>query len=231
MVNQLLNNIAQAESIGSLVPVIDWQDDRDQALTVVNVVTWDRAGLFFRLAGAFTMAGVNILSVKAISRTDHIAIDTFLVCDPGGGPVQNPKAREIFEQAVKESLLHNKDLLPEILEQARKHRAMAYLRTQDRLSAALPPSIDIYQELSQKRTIVEVQASDQIGLLYLLTKAISDHNFDITFARISTERGVAIDTFHVQSVNPGETDNTAQLFSLRDSLNKIVTPETLQAAG
>jgi len=231
MVNKLLNNIAAAESIGSLVPVIDWQDDRDRALTVINVVTWDRAGLFFRLAGAFTMAGVNILSVKAISRTDHIAIDTFLVCDPGGGPVQNPKAREIFEQAVKDSLLHNKDLLPEILEQARKHRALAYLRTQDRLSASLPPSIDIYQELSAKRTIVEVQASDQIGLLYLLTKAISDHNFDITFARISTERGVAIDTFHVQSVNPGETDNTAQLFSLRDSLNKIVTPETLQAAG
>jgi [protein-PII] uridylyltransferase len=231
MVNRLLNNIAQAESLGSLVPVIDWQDDRDQALTVVNIVTWDRAGLFFRLAGAFTMAGVNILSVKAISRTDHIAIDTFLVCDPGGGPVQNPKAREVFEQAVKDSLLHNKDLLPEILEQARKHRQLAYLRTQDRLSAALPPSIDLYQELSQKRTIVEVQASDQIGLLYLLTKAISDHNFDITFARISTERGVAIDTFHIQNVNPVETDNTAQLFSLRDALNKIVTPETLQAAG
>jgi [protein-PII] uridylyltransferase len=209
MVNRLLHNIAQAESIGSLVPVIDWQDDRDQALTVVNIVTWDRAGLFFRLSGAFTVAGVNILSVKAISRTDHIAIDTFQVCDPGGGPVQNPRAREIFEQAVKDSLLHNKDFLPEILEQARKHRQLAYLRTQDRLSAPLPPSIDIYQELSQKRTIIEVQASDQIGLLHQITKAISDHNFDITFARISTERGVA----------------------LRDALNKIVAPESLLAAG
>jgi len=231
MVNKLLNNIAAAESIGSLVPVIDWQDDRDQALTVVNVVTWDRAGLFFRLSGAFTVAGVNILSVKAISRTDHIAIDTFLVCDPGGGPVQNPRAKELFEQAVKESLLHNKDLLPEILDQARKHRQLSYLRTQDRLNAPLPPSIDIYQELSARRTIIEVQASDQIGLLYQITKAISDHNFDITFARISTERGVAIDTFHVQNVNPNEVDNTAQLFSLRDALNKIVAPESLQAAG
>ncbi len=231
MVNRLLHNIAQAESIGSLVPVIDWQDDRDQALTVVNVVTWDRAGLFFRLSGAFTVAGVNILSVKAISRTDHIAIDTFQVCDPGGGPVQNARARDLFEQAVRDSLLHNKDLLPEILEQARKHRQLSYLRTQDRLSAPLPPSIDIYQELAQKRTIIEVQASDQIGLLYQMTKAISDHNFDITFARISTERGVAIDTFHVQNVNPNEGDTTSQLFSLRDSLNKIVTPESLAAAG
>jgi [protein-PII] uridylyltransferase len=231
MVNRLLHNIAQAESIGSLVPVIDWQDDRDQALTLVNVVTWDRAGLFFRLAGAFTVAGVNILSVKATSRTDHIAIDTFQVCDPGGGPVQNPRAKEIFEQAVKDSLLHNKDVLPQILEQARKHRQLSYLRSQERLSAPLPPSIDIYQELAQRRTIIEVQADDRIGLLYQLTKTISDHNFDITFARISTERGVALDTFHVQSLAPADADNTAQLFTLRDELNKIVAPEALQAVG
>ncbi|HVU37248.1 MAG TPA: [protein-PII] uridylyltransferase [Opitutales bacterium] len=231
MINRLLHNIAQAESIGSLVPVIDWQDDRDQSLTVVNVVTWDRAGLFFRLAGAFTVAGVNILSVKAICRTDHIAIDTFLVCDPGGGPVQNPKARELFEQAVKDSLLHNKDLLPQILEQARKHRQLAYLRTQERLNAPLPPSIDIYQELALRRTIIEVQADDRIGLLYQLTKAISDHNFDIAFARISTERGVALDTFHVQSLAPSDADTTTQLFTLRDELNKIVAPEALQATG
>jgi len=231
MVNRLLHSIAQAESIGSLVPILDWQDDRDQALTVVNVVTWDRAGLFFRLAGAFTVAGVNILSVKAISRTDHIAIDTFLVCDPGGGPVQNPHAKEIFEQAIKDSLLHNKDLLPQIQEQARKHRRLSYLRSQDHVNAPLPPSIDIYQELAQRRTIIEVQADDRIGLLYQLTKAISDHNFDITFARISTERGVAIDTFHIQSLAPADADITAQLFSLRDELNKIVAPEPLQAAG
>jgi len=231
MVSKLLHNIAQADSLGSLVPVIDWQDDLDQALTIVNIVTWDRAGLFYRLAGAFTVAGVNILSTKAITRTDHIAIDTFQVCDPGGGPVQNKRAREVFEQAVKDSLLHNKDLLPEILDQARRQHQLSYLRNQDRLSAPLPPSIDVYQELALKRTIIEVQASDQIGLLYLLAKTISDHGFDITFARISTERGVALDTFHVESMTPGETGTTAQLLALRESLNKIVTPETLQAAG
>ncbi|MGA2052460.1 MAG: [protein-PII] uridylyltransferase [Opitutales bacterium] len=231
MVNQLLSNISQADSLGSLVPVIDWQDDPDQSLTIVNVVTWDRAGLFYKLAGAFTVAGVNILSTKAISRTDHIAIDTFYVCDPGGGPVQNKQSREIFARAVQDALLHHKDFLPEILEQARKHARLPYLREHDRLRAPIPPSIEVYHELTLRRTIIEVQANDQIGLLYQLAKAISDHGFDITFARISTERGVALDTFYIESLNPNDPNPAAQLASLREALNQIVSLDKLQAVG
>jgi [protein-PII] uridylyltransferase len=231
MVNQLFSNIAHADSLGSLIPVMDWQDDPDQSLTIANIVTWDRAGLFYKLAGAFTVAGVNILSTKAISRNDHIAIDTFYVCDPGGGPVQNKQARVIFARAVEDALLHNKDLMPEILEQARKHARLSYLRDNDRLRAPIPPNIDVYHELSLRRTIIEVQANDQIGLLYQLSKAIYDHGFDITFARIATERGVALDTFYVENINPGETNDTAQLAALRDRLNEIVSIEKLQATA
>jgi [protein-PII] uridylyltransferase len=231
MVNQLLSNISEADSLGSLVPVIDWQDDPDQSFTVVNVVTWDRAGLFYKLAGAFTVAGVNILSTKAISRTDHIAIDTFYVSDPGGGPVQNKQSREIFTNAVQEALLHHKDFLPEILEQAQKLTRLPYLREHDRLRAPIPPSIEVYHELTLRRTIIEVQANDQIGLLYRLAKAISDHGFDITFARISTERGVALDTFYIESLNPNEPNPSPQLTALRDSLNAIVSLDKLQAVG
>ena len=89
MVNKLLKSISSTESVGSLKPVIDWKDDLNRSLTVVNVVTWDRAGLFYKLAGAFSVAGLNILGAKVISRTDHIAIDTFYVVEPGRGVVQN----------------------------------------------------------------------------------------------------------------------------------------------
>ncbi|MGH7947238.1 MAG: [protein-PII] uridylyltransferase, partial [Opitutaceae bacterium] len=53
MVNRLLKSITTADSVGSLRPVIEWNDDLNRSLTVVNVVTWDRAGLFYKLAGAF----------------------------------------------------------------------------------------------------------------------------------------------------------------------------------
>ncbi|MGB0370132.1 MAG: [protein-PII] uridylyltransferase [Opitutales bacterium] len=228
MINQLLTNIHEAESLGSLVPIIDWHDDLERSMTVVNIVTWDRAGLFYRLAGAFALAGLNILSSKAISRSDHITIDTFFVSEPRGGVVENPKARKIFSKAVNDALMLNKDLYPEILAQARKQekRKLFSINNDNQLQAAIPPRVDVYHELSLQRTILEIQASDKIGLLYLIAHAIYKHGFDIAFARIATERSVAMDTFYIERINQETSADTNNLLSLRETLNQIIEEQT-----
>ncbi|MEO0508230.1 MAG: [protein-PII] uridylyltransferase [Verrucomicrobiota bacterium] len=224
MVNQLLSQIQTAESVGALAPIIHWQDDIDLSMSVVNVVTWDRAGLFYKLAGALSLAGVNIISTKAISRNDHISIDTFYVIEPGGGVVRNPKARGIFEARLRETLIEDKDLMPAIEDLEAKTKASAP-KEKDLLPAPFPPSVDVYHELSLKRTIIEVQANDRIGLLYQLTRLISKKGFDISFARIATERGVAMDTFYIENVQPEEGTNTTNLLELREGLDAIVRQE------
>ena len=98
MVNDLLKTINQTDTLSALHPIIDWKDDLDRGFTVVNVVTWDRAGLFYKLAGAFSVSGLSILSAKVVSRSDHIAIDTFYVVEPGRGLVQSQAAMEKFQQ-------------------------------------------------------------------------------------------------------------------------------------
>jgi [protein-PII] uridylyltransferase len=224
MVNKLLKSINSADSVGTLRPMIDWKDDLNRSLTVVNVVTWDRAGLFYKLAGAFSVAGLNILGAKVISRTDHIAIDTFYVVEPGRGVVQNAAAQDSFAKNIETALVSNKDLFPDILAQAKRIAATRYLSTEggETLHSSFPPSVEVYHELSMQRTIVEVQARDRIGLLYLLTKAMFDHGFDITFARIGTERGVAIDTFYVESANHEPVEDPERLRALRASLSALI---------
>ncbi len=232
MVNGLLKSIAQANSVGSLHPVIEWKDDLNRSLTVVNVVTWDRAGLFYKLAGAFSVAGLSILGAKVISRSDHIAIDTFYVVEPGRGVVQSSKAQEIFAKTVEESLVANKDLYPDIVAQAKKFASTQRYNTpsgSEAVQSSFPPTVDVYHELSMQRTIVEVQARDEIGLLFRLGKTISDHGFDITFARIGTERGVAIDTFYIESDNHEPTADTSRLHALREALAAIIMPAPAQA--
>lgn len=226
MVNRLLRSITTADSVGSLRPIIEWKDDLNRSLTVVNVVTWDRAGLFYKLAGAFSVAGLSILGAKVISRTDHIAIDTFYVVEPGRGPVQSASAQEKFAKTIEEALVANRDLLPDIMAQAKKIASTRYLTTNsgESLQSSFPPTVDVYHELSMERTIVEVQARDQLGLLYRLAKTISDHNFDITFARIGTERGVAIDTFYIEGANHEPIEGPERLIALRDALNEIIAP-------
>ena len=231
MVNRLLKSITAADSVGSLRPVIDWRDDLNRSITVVNIVTWDRAGLFYKLAGAFSVAGLNILGAKVLSRTDHIAIDTFYVIEPGRGVVQSAATQEAFARNVEASLVSNKDLYPEIVAQAKRIAATRYLSSasQDPLQSSFPPTVEVYHELSMQRTIVEVQARDQLGLLYRLAKTISDHGFDITFARIGTERGVAIDTFYIENETHEPVENPERLHGLRDALANVIIPPVVAA--
>jgi len=235
MVNQLLRSISAADSVGSLKPVIEWQDDLNRSLTVVHVVTWDRAGLFYKLAGAFGVAGLSILGAKVISRSDHIAIDTFHVVEPGRGVVQSTAAQETFARTVEAALIENKDLLPDIVGQAQRHEksrryTAAGISGPEALQAAFPATIEVYHELAMERTIVEVQARDQIGLLYRLAKVISDHGFDITFARIGTERGIAIDTFYIEDSREPTISDPQRLTQLRDALQPVIAPPPTVAA-
>ena len=83
----------------------------------------------------------------------------------------------------------------------------------------------MYHELSLKRTIIEAQTSDRRGLLYRLARLIYEKGFDITFARVATERGVAMDTFYIENANLQKPTNTSNLLDLRMDLDKIVREE------
>lgn len=232
MVNRLLTSIAQADAVSSLKPVIEWNDDLNRSLTVVHIVTWDRAGLFYKLAGAFSVAGLSILSSKVISRNDHIAIDTFYVVEPGRGVVQSTRAQEVFAKTVEEALVSNKDLYPDIVAQAKKVRAARFAPEKGPAPhASFPPTVEVYHELSMQKTIIEVQARDEIGLLFKLAKLISDHGFDITFARIGTEREIAIDSFYIENARPEQSSDPARLACLRDAIHAIISPASVAVAA
>lgn len=225
MVNRLLQTISTADSLNPLRPVIEWKDDINRSYTTVHVVTWDRAGLFYKLAGAFSVAGLSILSARITTRADHIAIDTFHIVEPGRGLVQNQKAMETFARTVDDALVSDKDLLPDITAQATKlANANRYKPGASELPATFPPTVEVYHELSLKRIIVEIQAHDKIGLLYQLVKTISDHGFDITFARINTERSIALDTFYIEPEKADTLVEESTLLVLRDALRAVIAP-------
>ncbi|MCC6414689.1 MAG: [protein-PII] uridylyltransferase, partial [Opitutaceae bacterium] len=116
-------------------------------------------------------------------------------------------------------------LYPQILAQAQKLVSRYTLNSNQGPHTSFPPTVEVYHELTMDRTIVEIQARDQIGLLYRLARAISKQGFDITFARIGTERGIALDTFYIESSDPAAPADNTRLLELRDVLNAIIQPE------
>jgi len=229
MVHQLLETIAEASSVGALAPVVEWRNDLNLNLSVVHIVTWDRAGLFYKLAGAFSLAGLSIVSSKALTRADHIAIDTFYVTNPRGEVVTDARMQEAFEKALRQILLESSDLETLFREHAREQAKRSALRVEETLNATLPPRVEVYHETAMRRTVIEVQATDRIGLLYRVSKAIYEHGFDIAFARIATERKMAMDTFYIEPRTPAMARDAANLLALREVLNEIVTQNSLAA--
>jgi [protein-PII] uridylyltransferase len=135
--------------------------------------------------------------------------------------VSDKKAHSVFQAHIEETLMHGKRLTGEI------ERLEAKVKSEKKklsgmLDAPFPPQVEIYHELSLNRTIVEVQAKDRIGLLYGLARHIYLRGFDITFARIATERGIAMDTFYIEKINTKEAISSQDLLKLRKKLDAIV---------
>ncbi len=214
MVNRLLHSISAADSLGSLRPVIEWQDDAIRGLSIAHIVTWDRAGLFYKLAGAFSVAGLNIISAKITTRSDHIAIDTFEVSEPGHGPVRDAHARELFTHTVETALMGAKDLGADIAAQIRKFSSPT--------AGATSPSVEVYLEIASPRAIVEIHAPDRFGLLYRVGHIFAEQGYSLSAARVHTQRGIAIDSFFIESDEKLPFDHE-RLGRLKTALTAILT--------
>lgn len=207
MVNRLLQNISAADSLGSLRPVIEWREAPERGCSVAHIVTWDRSGLFYKLAGALSVAGCNILSARITTRDDHIAIDCFEVAPPD----DRAAAQAEFARTVEGALVTNRDLAPAIAELSDRFPSG---------SEAPVARVEVYQEISTPRAIVEIRAPDRFGLLYRVGRVIAEKGFSLTAARVDTERGHAIDRFHLESATKNAVD-VARLTELRDALATV----------
>ena len=49
------------------------------------------------------------------------------------------------------------------------------------------------------RTTVELETEDQVGLLYRVSKVFAEFDIDLSYAKILTEKGAAMDTFYVKN--------------------------------
>lgn len=174
----------------ALAPLVDWTDHPEEGHTEVLVVTWNREKLFSKIAGSFAVAGLNILSAHIFTRQDDVVIDTFRVCSDRMEPVSHPVDRNTFEKTLTESLQKTED---DLAVRLAGHGPTLWQKALG--EAEFPTSLRWDLESEPGRTLLHVEAPDRVGLLHALTRAISDEGMHISGARITTEKGAALDTF------------------------------------
>ena len=74
------------------------------------------------------------------------------------------------------------------------------------------------RQSSARHTVLEIVADDSLGLLYRISRVISDHYCDIDLVLVSTEGQKAIDVFYL--TERGSKLGEEKQEALRDALQK-----------
>ena len=146
--------------------------------------------------------------------------------------MQSKSAQEKFEQCLDLAVVKNKDLSKAIIEEAKKQRPKKLFGSEKHTHTPFPQSVDVYREVELRKNVVEIEAYDKIGLLYFLGKVMYEKGYDMTFARIATERNIAVDTFYIEnSRDKTDSQSDTNLVDLKNSLAKVIDSDELQAVG
>jgi [protein-PII] uridylyltransferase len=211
------------EGSRALAPVAAWIDERDRGYSLVKVCTWDRAGLFGKIAGSLSAAGLNILGAQIFTRADGIALDTFFVNDAGTGNLAEREQRETFSDLLEKVLTGEAVDFPGLIARQTASRSSYSAYFGERMET----QIHFDNEASDERTLIEVETEDRLGLLYTISQTFTELHLDIAAARIVTERGAAIDSFYVSDVDTGKITAPKRLeriaASLREAIGKLET--------
>jgi [protein-PII] uridylyltransferase len=201
-----------------LAPVVNWHNEPDRGYCAVKICTWDRAGLFRKIAGSVSAAGLNILSAQIFTRTDGIVVDTYFVADAITGNLPGPDQRDRFESVINKALTGEEVDFPALIGCQKITRPLyqAYIGEQ------IPTQIRLDNDASDTRTVVEVETEDRIGLLYTISQTLTELELDISAAKICTERGAAIDSFYVRELSGGKVLEPEQQRAIEQALRHAI---------
>lgn len=174
----------------------------------LTVVAHDRPELLARIAGAISLAGLDVLAVNAYGAAEGIALDSFIVTSATLDPASTGTFARL-ERLLRAALRDRLELQVRLAERRRHY----------------PPSTSgpIRVELRSTAfdTSVRVTAPDRPGLLHDLARAVSATELDIRWATALTVDGSAIDTFHVTGLDGDPVTNPGVLGHLAMRIREI----------
>lgn len=166
-----------------------FQTKRFESVTEITVVAPDHPRLLSTLAGACTAAGANIVDAQIFTTTDGLALDTIVLSREFPEDADELRRAEKITRLI-ETTLEGRERLPEMVA-----KRMATRRTPKAFQ--LPTEVKVDNNLSDRFSVVEISCLDRPGLLYDLTRAISDLNLNIASAHVATFGERAVDVFYV----------------------------------
>jgi [protein-PII] uridylyltransferase len=205
--------VREAETTGAPLTV-EKRVDVQRSVTEITLYTADHPGLFSRIAGALAVCGANIVDAKIVTMSNGMALDTFWVQDSTGAPFDRPdklaRLAVVFENVLTGDLKPHREL----------GRSPAFpSRTQ---VFTVPPRVLVDNKASTSHTVIEVNGRDRPGLLFELTRALTNLNLQISSAKISTYGEKVVDVFYVKDLFGHKIEHPTKLADIQRTLEAVL---------
>lgn len=153
------------------------------------VAAADRPGLLADIAGALALQGLTILSARAYTSGDGVALDLFAVQG-----VFEPEITEERWRRFRGDLRHALDGRLSL------ERRVAEKRRHYPPPPPVTPEVRVNDDASDFSTVVEVSAGDRLGLLFDLALAFRDLGLDVHVAKVATYGPRVVDAFYIRDL-------------------------------
>ena len=176
---------------------------------------FDKPGIFSHLCGVLAGNGINILGARIVTRDDGRILDVFYVNRLG----KSTHTEKDLWSKVNEDLndvLKGKAEVGQIVSRRKKYGPI-YVKTIPKH----PARVEIDNESSESSTIIDVYTYDRVGLLYDITRAITNLGLSITYAKISTKVDQVADVFYVNEIDGGKVHDSNKLNQIKSIFKTI----------
>jgi len=175
------------------------------------VVAADRSGLLSWIAGALSLAGLSILTAQVFTTEDGVAADLFEVQGVFEPVVGEDRWREFRGQLRK--AIDGRVSLEHRMTEKRRHYPER---------SETPVTVAVDNDASDFFTVIEIGAPDRIGLLYDITRTLSELALDVHLAKVATYTDRVVDAFYVRDALGRKVLEAAEVASIERSIRSLL---------
>lgn len=146
---------------------------------------------FHRVVSVFTSKRMDIISAQITTSVSGGVVDSFRVIDNDYAEEVPASRIKNMEKEIRKAVLGESDAKTMFLNNQRFQES-ASLSGEFDLGR-----VEIDNQSSKRCTIIDVIAHDRIGLLYIVSRAISRMGLSVVMAKISTHLDQVVDVFYV----------------------------------
>ena len=181
-------------------------DPVDSQGTTVFVYTHDRDHLFGLCTGVLARLGLNILDARINTTADGYVLDSFVVIEGDGKPIDNPHRFEEVRESLRKVLSDPNISVIDV--NRRRSQRLKHFNT--------PTTVNFGQDPKRGRTILELVTPDRPGLLSLIGRIFHKRGILLEAAKINTIGARAEDVFFVTDRSHQPITNAEDLDDLRE---------------